>query len=78
MSSCVICGRPRPPGRMTCGRDDCHEKFVAQMETEFGHFKKVVDVTTGKVYRVPTRDIIERGLRFQDLPNYPEWKENLG
>jgi len=44
------------------------------MEKEFGIYKKVVDIDTGKIHRVPTRDIIEKGLRQQDLRRYPEWE----
>ena len=27
---------------------------------EFGEFKKIVDAETGTVYKVPTRDVLER------------------
>ena len=60
---------------MTCS-DDCHEKLVYRLEQEYGIYKKAVDIVTGKAHRVPTRDIIERGLRQMDLKNYPEWREN--
>ena len=71
---CVICGAPRLPLRYTCS-DECHEKFVDKMEREYGVYKKVTDALTGRSYRVPTRDVIERGLRWGDLRNYPEWDE---
>lgn len=71
---CVVCGSPCPPGRMTCS-EDCHEKFVHEVEEEFGKYKKVVDMATGKAYRVPTREIIERGLKHSDLERYPEWRD---
>lgn len=57
---------------MTCS-EECHEALVHRLELEFGMYKKVVDIETGRAHRVPTRDIIERGLRYQDLKNYPEW-----
>ena len=60
---------------MTCS-DDCHEKLVYVLEKEYGIYKKVVDLETGKTHKVPTRDIIERGLKHTDLKNYPEWREN--
>jgi hypothetical protein len=47
---------------------------VSKLVKIFGEFKKVVDAVTGKAYRVPTRDIIEKGLRHADLVKYPEWK----
>lgn len=59
--------------QMTCGRPTCHEAYVQQAETEFGKYKKVVDETTGAAHRVPTRHLIEKGLRQQDLPRYPLW-----
>ena len=33
-------------------------------------------MVTGKAYRVPTRDIIEKGLKQGDLKNYPEWRDS--
>jgi len=72
---CWICGAPCSPGRSTCS-DECHEKLVHRLEHEFGVYKKVVNLETGKAHRVPIRDIIEKGLRQRDLKNYPEWREN--
>lgn len=46
------------------------------MEREFGIYKRVVDIETGKTHRVSTRDIIEKGLRHQDLKKYPEWRDS--
>jgi len=67
---CLICGGPCPPGRATCS-EDCHKKLVDNLEREFGRYKKVTDMTTGISYRIPTREIIERGLRQQNLRRYP-------
>ncbi len=36
----------------------------------------MVDTVTGKAHRVPTRDIIEKGLKYRDLKNYPEWRDD--
>lgn len=69
---CWICGSPCSGSRVTCS-DECHEKLVDRLESEFGIYKKVVDIETGKIHRVPTRDIIEKGLRQQDMRRYPEW-----
>lgn len=69
---CWICGTPSQKYLITCS-DECHEKFVHILEQEFGIYKKLVDIVTGKTYKVPTRDIIERGLKYEDLKNYPEW-----
>ena len=72
---CLICGAPCSPGRLTCS-DVCHEKLVYRLEQEYGIYKKVVNLETGKTHKVPTRWIIENGLRQIDLKNYPEWREN--
>jgi len=61
-------------GRLTCS-DGCHEEFVKRLEREFGETKKVIDDITGTAYKVPTRDIIERGLTWQDLPKYQQWND---
>ncbi len=58
--------------KITCG-DYCHEKFVQNMLQEYGLFKKVVDQTSGITYKVPTRTIIETGLRAEELKNFPTW-----
>lgn len=58
--------------KITCG-DNCHEKFVIKMIQEHGLFKKVIDQTTNIAYKVPTRTIIEEGLKQEDLENYPVW-----
>lgn len=57
--------------RITCS-DSCHEKFVEEMERDFGSLKVVVDVTTGKRHVVPTRVLVEKGLRQEELAKYPE------
>jgi len=48
--------------------------LIERLEREFGTHKKVRELETGKIYRVPIRDIIEGGLVQQDLKYYPEWK----
>lgn len=59
---------------MTCS-EQCHEELVRRLIAEFGEFKKVVRMTTGRAYKVPTRDIIERGIRGEELDRYPMWEE---
>ena len=59
---------------MTCS-DACHDELVSRLIAEFGEFKKVADQTTGIAYKVPTRDIIEKGIRWRDLNRYPLWEE---
>lgn len=70
---CVICDKPGT-FKMTCS-EGCHEEFVEFCEEQYGISKKVIDQTTGISYKVPTRDIIEKGLKWKDLPNYPQWEE---
>jgi hypothetical protein len=77
MRKCFICGKLYEGGReMTCS-DACHAELVTRLIAEFGEFKKVVDQTTGTAYRVPTREIIEKGIRWRDLSRYPKWEEEL-
>lgn len=61
-------------GRLTCS-EKCHEYFVKKLEKEFGESKIVIDETTGIAYKIPTRDVIEKGLTWKDLSKYPQWNE---
>lgn len=71
---CIICKtRPIVTGT-TCSRE-CHEVFVKLCEDAFGVFKEVTDIETGISYKVPTRDIIEKGLNYNNLPKYPLWEK---
>jgi len=72
---CVVCGRPYVYGRTLTCSEECHKRLVEKLVREFGEYKKIVDAETGVAYRVPTRDIIERGLRYEDLTKYPLWEE---
>jgi len=74
MEICIICGKVYDQGReMTCS-DTCHEELVQKFIDQFGEFKKVVRMTTGEAFKVPTRDIIEKGIREQELDQYPKWE----
>jgi len=53
--------------------DERREKIIQELIARFGEYKKVVRVRTGVAYKVPTRDILEKGIREQDLDRYPEW-----
>jgi len=73
MPRCLICLKTYEVGReLTCS-DGCHEELVRQLIASFGEFKKVVRQSTGVAYKVPTRDIIERGLKEEELDQYPLW-----
>lgn len=74
MPFCAVCGAFYIDGRaMTCSQP-CHDKLVDHLLAKFGEFKKVVRVSTGEAFKVPTRDIIEKGLREQELDQYPRWE----
>ena len=73
---CIICSLPTTIAcRMTCS-EKCHNEFIKLGEEKFGITKKVSDAATGISYKVPTRDIIEKGLAWRDLTKYPVWKED--
>jgi len=72
---CVICGKAHDSGRLYTSSDKCHQKFIDEVVQKYGEYKKVVDVATGKTHKVPTREILEKGLCQQDLWKYPEWKD---
>ena len=77
MPSCLVCQQLYNGGReLTCS-DECQEELVRRLIAEFGEFKKVVRASTGIAYKVPTRDIIEKGVREQDLDQYPLWEEKV-
>ncbi len=72
---CVICGTSYTNGRaLTCSQK-CHDKLVSTLIAKFGEFKKVVCARTGVAYKVPTRDILEKGLREEGLNQYPIWED---
>ena len=73
MANCFVCGREYKVGReLTCS-DECHEELVSRLIEEYGEFKKVVRQTTGVAYKVPIRDIIEPGIKEEELDKYPLW-----
>lgn len=75
MPICIICQGVYKGGReLTCS-ENCHEIFIERLIAQFGEYKKVVRMSTGIAYRVPTRDIIERGIREEELDQYPQWEE---
>jgi hypothetical protein len=59
---------------MTCS-DECHEELVRRLVADSGEFKKVVRLSTGVAYKVPTMDIIEKGLKEGEVDQYPIWEE---
>jgi len=71
---CAVCGRERRTRLLTCS-DRCHEKLIDRLVEHFGEYKKVVDAETGIAYRVPTRYILEHGLRHEELHKFPRWEK---
>ena len=69
MKKCVICGKEHNCREYTCS-DECHNLFKQILIREFGEYKIVVDLATEKEYRVPIVDIIEKGLKQEDLKKY--------
>jgi hypothetical protein len=77
MRTCAVCGRVYSGDREITCSDDCHTEMVSRFVAEFGEFKKVVRTSTGVAYKVPTRDILECGIKEQDLDRYPPWDDSL-
>jgi hypothetical protein len=71
---CAVCGKPYVNGRLYTCSEGCHHKLVDELVEEFGESKKVVDAE-GTAHQVPTREILERGLKYEDLKKYPKWEE---
>ena len=59
---------------MTCS-DECHEELVRRLVADSGEFKKVIRLSTGVAYKVPTMDIIEKVLKEENLDRYPIWED---
>ena len=73
---CVVCGTLYTVGRMYTCSEKCHKKMVDALVEEFGEFKKIIDAETGVAYKVPTTEVLERGLWHEDLKKYPKWRES--
>ena len=50
--------------------------MVRHLLGDSGEFKKVIRLSTGVAYKVPTMDIIEKVLKEENLDRYPIWEEN--
>jgi len=61
---------------LTCS-EQCHQELVRRLISKFDEFQKVVRRSTGIAYKVPTIDIIEKGVREQELDRYPLWGEKV-
>lgn len=74
VSSCCKADVRNVDPRITCSTL-CHELYVLLLERQFGSFKKCTDTSTGVTHKVPTRYIIEHGLRQDDLKGFPVWQD---
>lgn len=76
---CIVCGTVYTIGptsrSMTCS-EECHNKLITEIEKKFDKYKKIVDVTTGIAYKVPTRIILENGIDQRQLNTFPVWDED--
>jgi hypothetical protein len=43
------------------------------MTWRYGEFKKIIRISTGEAFKVPVVDIIEKGVKEQELDQYPKW-----
>ena len=59
----------------TAADGERRERAIQKLIARFGEFKKVVRARTGVAYKVPVRDILEKGIGEQDLYRYPLWEE---
>ncbi len=75
MPKCIVCQELYEGGREQTCSDQCHEIFIKRLIARFGEYKKVVRMTTGVAYKVPTRDIIEKGIKEKELDQYPAWED---
>jgi hypothetical protein len=75
MPICIVCQQFYQAGREATCSDECHEEFIRRVITQFGEFKKVVRQSTGIAYKVPTRDIVDKGLKEEELDQYPIWED---
>ncbi len=75
-AECLAEYRPGDPGTrvLTCS-DACHKVLVDRLEMTFGKYKKITVISTGRSYRVPVRDILEKGVNTDSVQTYPEWQE---
>ena len=73
---CSNCGQKfaTMPYKSTCS-DFCHASYLDTVaktfEQMFGPDKLITDTATGICYKVPIRDILERGVNQKDLDKYP-------
>ncbi len=71
---CPACGSTIPLARgraFTCD-EACHGKWIEALIAQFGETRPITSLETGKTHAVPTRVILEKGIKGSDLVTYPE------
>lgn len=72
---CVICqAECKGQYKYTCSKT-CHEIWLVQIRREYGNYQKVVRISTGEAFKVPTALIYEQGIKEQELNRFPLWQE---
>ncbi len=73
---CPACEKDLPPigtrtRQLTCD-DVCHRVWIERLIAAYGETRRIVDLSTGKTHLVPTRVILEQGVKGSDVSTYPE------
>ena len=71
---CPSCGNliPLARGRAYTCDEACHATWIEAIIRRFGETREITHLESGKVYAVPTRVILEQGIKGSDLVTYPE------
>lgn len=77
LTRCIICYTPYFGGRQFTCSEACHDELIKRLIEKWGEFRMVVRMKTGEAFKVPTRDILEKGVREQDLDRYPVWPSKI-
>lgn len=72
---CVVCHKFYIQGYSHTCSEACHEAWLEQLKRECGNYQKIVQTRTGEAFKVPLRDIYEKGIKEKDLNRYPHWQE---
>lgn len=71
---CAACGALIPLARVSAAvcDDKCLQTWIESLVAQYGETRPITDLETGKVHAVPTRVILEAGIKGSDLAQYPE------
>lgn len=51
------------------------EDQIRRIKALHPFFLKVVRMTTGEAFKVSTRNMVDKGIREQELDQYPKWED---